>query len=459
MTAIAEPVGRTHPLWFGRVVLGRKRWHRQMELRRKLATQSKVLVYSANGVGKTFELGGFVIEYVLSKPGSRVICSGPKFEGIRRGLWQEVRRAFFSAAVPLPGRMGEHDWVLDDGWDASVATADQPSGLQSQRGQRTCVIIDEAQGFDSRDMWDALASLCTGAESLIVASGNPLSTSGRFAEAAHDPALGWQVMQIDGLEHPNVVEGREVIPGSITREWIADRLKDWGSEQDPRYLARVRGRFPEQGTNQLISAAWFDAAHKPVPELAGPRIGLDVARFGDDKCVLVVLADGLLVHEESWGHTALHETAARLIAAAKQWQVPAWRVKVDVTGLGAGVVDECARVGLAVDAVDFGAGPQGDWPELTSGMDIKNRRAELHWIGARLIERGAVSIPKQHAAARHDLAQPRFEFPNGVFRIEEKEKIKARIGHSPDHGDAVLIALSNVGNAGCGVTRVRMRQW
>lgn len=451
------------PLFFARFVWGRRRWAAQRVLRLALAAYPLVAVYSANGVGKTSELAAWIIEDAVLNPGTRFTLVGPKFDNVKDGLFAEIRDLYYSAKIPLGGDMQTSRWLLGSRWDVACAGADTPSSFQGRRGKaRTKVVIDEAQGDIGPEYWDALLSLMTQEGSQFVASGNPLSSGGRFREISTNASLGWHALSFSALDHPNIVQGRTVLPGPSVEDLERKRLA-WG-ENDPRWIARVTGKWPPASADQLVSEAWLDAgaerASKPdrtcCPELRGRRIGVDIARQGDDSCVLVVLEDGVVIHVETWDHTRLTETGARTRAAALRFNVPGWNVHVDVTGVGAGACDELVREGLGVDEVNFGSGPSGDWPEITSGMEIDSRRCELHWIAARLIERGDVVIPRtpECAQMRTEAVQPRYAFPNAVFRVEKKEAIKKRIGKSPDHFDALLVALSN-STATTGVTVLR----
>lgn len=443
---------RADPTYFGRVILDRRRWSKQEEMRRAIDVHRRTHVRSANGVGKTFELASIVCEWLPSNPQGRVLCTGPTFETVHRGLWQEVRRCFAAARVPLGGRMGEHEWTLGAGWDAVVASVDNPSAIQGGRGRKLLIVVDEAQGVDNVDLWDALESLMSARDSRMISSGNPLVTSGRYYQQSLDPT--WHHIHIDGLDHPNVVSGEEIFLGSITRHWVEEKRQAWG-ENDPRWWARVRGQFPPVGMNQLIPIVWMDEGERnpePIPALKGRRIGLDVARFGDDWTVLAKIEDGKLVDVIRWRDERTTATAGRVIAEAKAWNVEPHNVKIDVCGVGAGVVDECFACGMVVDAVDFGAGVEEDWADVCSGSDFMNRRGELYWAARELIRLRHLQIPASFDGVRTDLAAPKYDYPKGTLRVEEKDSIKKRLGRSPDEGDAVVVALSNASRTGLGIT-------
>lgn len=465
------------PLLFARKVWGRKRWEGQRRIRQALATFSLVVIFGGNGIGKTSELAAYIIEDVVLNPGTRWTLAGPKFKAIKKNIFGEIRSLYADAlreGIDLGGRMNDAEWVLGERWDVEVMTADDPNAYQGRRGKRrTRVCIDEAQGDIDVSHWRALDSLTTAAGSQFVANGNPLTSGGYFRSIATDASLGWHPVQLSVLDHPNIKEGREVIPQGPTRQWVEQKRAR--GVKDPEYIARVEGRFPPSAPNQLISEDWIIAGARAyaaalieeikrqvLADLRGIRIGMDVSYGGDDLCVVSALKDGVLVDQEEWGHeTRTDVSAGRLLGFAQRQGVEkreAWRIKVDAAAGGAGVVSECQRLGWDVDPVNFGEGPAGDWPDITADMELRNRRCELHWVMARLVEEGAIVIPTdpenhdRYLRTRQDLLTPRYDYPNSVFTVEKKELIKKRIGHSPDHGDSIAIALSNTGSGGLGLT-------
>ena len=475
---------RKDPLLFAKVVWGRRRWAGQRRIRKALGMYAMIAIFSGNGVGKTSEIATYVIEDVVLNPGTRWTLTGPRLDSVVDNVFAEIRDLYFDAkrrGLDLGGEMQTEEWSFDERWDVKCMTADEPTAYQGRRGKaRTKVLVDEAQAVLDATVWSSLDSLCACEDSQFVVSGNPLQTAGRFRELCTDSTQGFHPITIDSLDHPNYVTGKVVIPG-VTKEWI-ERKRKLG-ERHPEWIARVRGRFPAASPDQLISEDWIRngaalyaaslvAGATPrivLPEMRGPRVGMDVSYGGDDLCVCSAIKDGVLVEQDEWGHeTRTDISAGRLVGFAQRHGIKredAWRVKVDVAAGGAGVVSECHRLGWAVEAVNFGEGPANDWPDVTADMELRNRRCELHWVAARLIENGDLIIPDDpHDADRfrrtkEDLLQPKYRYPNSVFTIEKKDDIKKRISRSPDHGDSIIIALANQTGGGCGLTRVRVRSW
>ena len=117
-------------------------------------------------------------------------------------------------------------------------------------------------------------------------------------------------------------------------------------------------------------------------------------------------------------------------------------IKVDVIGIGAGVVDRLREQGYPVNPVNVSSAPNNT--EL-----FMNLRAEIWWNLRELLDpnnKRNIVFPDDEELFS-DLAAVQFKYNSrGKKQIEEKEEMKKRIQRSPDRGDAVAIAFSNVFN-------------
>lgn len=441
---------KADPLWFGREVLGRRRWSGQEEIRIAVEGHRYTAVVSGNGTGKSHEFASIACEFPLANPGGRVVLVGPTFDAVKHGLYAKVRAAYEQARVPLGGKFLEKEWKIATESDVRIAAPDNPNALQGCRGTRVLILMDEAQGVEP-EFWDYLKSLLTAEDSRMVVGGNPLYPTGAFRDAAHDVET-WCVVHLDADKHPNIVTGREVIPGAITRLWIAERLKEFGSVDEPRYVARVLGRFPTTASmRQVISLKMLEEASAGTVDVKDVRrIGVDLARSGGDANVLSYYDETrTLIEQREWFEDDTQKTIAMVMEAVNEFGVERENVHIDMGGLGAPIYDSFHALGFHVDGVDFGAEPEYDWAEYTGETTrFVNRRAELYWAMRELLRRRMVCIPKRFVRVWRDLTSVEREadpHDKGGIKLEPKDKVKKKIGRSPDHGDSSVIALSNVG--------------
>ena len=165
-------------------------------------------------------------------------------------------------------------------------------------------------------------------------------------------------------------------------------------------------------------------------------IGIDVARFGDDKSVFC-FRRGRLCSEfkcfDKFDNVAVANQATHYIREYK----PA-RVFIDAGGVGGGVVDILNDRGFKkiVRAVMFGAKALAD-------DRYHNRRAEM-WDELRqwLQSVPAVKIPADENLCTELAAVNKKYDSRGRLQLEEKDEIKRRLGRSPDMADALALTFA-----------------
>ena len=205
------------------------------------------------------------------------------------------------------------------------------------------------------------------------------------------------------------------------------------------YQSRVLAEFPSEGADALIPLAWIEEAVRRTlrPSTTDPReIGVDVARSGPDETV-IGLREGpcFRILRATTRETTMATTGRVRQARA---ETGADLIRVDVIGVGAGVVDRLKEVGEPVMGVNFGAGAFD--PER-----FANARAESYW-GLRVrFEEGLIDLPDDPALIEQ-LAHLRWK-PDSAGRvtIEKKEEMKRRLKSSPYRADALAIAFSSSG--------------
>jgi hypothetical protein len=172
---------------------------------------------------------------------------------------------------------------------------------------------------------------------------------------------------------------------------------------------------------------------------------VDVARGGKDRTVLAPR------HGTWFGPLSIYPgvetpdglTTAALIGKALTGQAVA---NVDVIGYGSSAYDTAKMLGYRVWPVNAGAGakyPDGTPITDRSGrMAFANVRSAMYWTFREALDPSAeaqIELPPSRKLLA-DLAAPRWELRGGRIWIESKDDISARLGRSPDEGDAVVMA-------------------
>lgn len=343
-------------------------------------------------------------------------------------------------------------------------TAKDVSSFTGHHQGSLMVIVTEAQGVEA-GVWEGAFANLTGADSKFLVTGNPLEPSGRFYQVANSD--NWQKVQIAASDHPNVIEGEEVIPGAVTRKFIRD-MRDTFGEGSSVYQARVQGEFPETGEQGLIRRSWLEHAAQRWERFQQsgeeieeePVVSVDVARFGPDSTAVAVRRGNLLEEIETWSKKDLMETTRLVIRVLNRVGVERYvsgrgrgEVIVDAVGLGSGVADRLDEEGYAVSAFK-GSRKARDRDRFM------NARAESWWALRDRLEAGEIMLPRDPELFDELLAVRWRASAGDKVRIESKDDMRDRIGRSPDRGDAVAMAMySHARRRVPAVSEVGILQW
>lgn len=225
--------------------------------------------------------------------------------------------------------------------------------------------------------------------------------------------------------------------GLVTPEDIEAERRAGMSE--PKIRQEFYCSFEAETERQLIT---FDAvsdaqSREVLPEPFDERvIGVDVARFGEDKSVIYFRqgpnADPIPYERYSGMDTM--ELAARVAHWCNHWRPHA--IFVDDGGVGGGVVDRLRQLGYRAQGINFGS--KSDSPR--SGERAANKRTEM-WLNARAwIERG--HLPADELLAT-ELTAPLYNYDaHNAIMLEKKDDMRKRGIPSPDVADAFALTFA-----------------
>jgi hypothetical protein len=173
------------------------------------------------------------------------------------------------------------------------------------------------------------------------------------------------------------------------------------------------------------------AMHRHIPrdtyEWAQKRLGVDVARFGDDRTVIFP-RQGLAAFRPVIMRAARTTAIATRVARANlQWHPEL--IFIDDTGhWGHGVVDLCITAGLPIVPLQY----HSSSPDPRYGT----LRDYIWCMGADWVKGGA-ALPNMPDLVP-ELVTPTYTFAGGKFIVEPKDEVKKRLGRSPDLADALF---------------------
>lgn len=433
------------PVGFCQEILGVTLWDKQKEVLQAAVSRRRIAVRSGHGVGKTFAVACLVIWWLYARKGL-VVTTAPTWEHVEGVLWREINGLADRSLVPLPGEPLQTERRITGQWYAIGLSTNQPSAFQGRHHPHLLVVVDEAPGV-SEQVHLEISTLATGAENCIVLIGNPTELSGTFYEAFKHPEI-WYTIHINCFDHPNVKAGKEIIKGAVTKEWVEEQKAKWGTKH-PFWDSRILGEFPQISSRGVIPLAWAERACNDPKRLAYlkeyessktefmPRIGgLDVARYGENRCVLTIRRGDCVESIESWGHTSLMDTTGRAVRAIHDRGLKT--LVVDASGIGAGVVDRLLELDEPVQAYN------GGHRAFTPG-NFANRRSEMWWHLRSRLEHERLLLPDKRDCEQlvADLVVPQYEIKSsGRIAIDTKESLLEQGKKSPDFADSLVLCFA-----------------
>lgn len=431
----------TDPVTFAERILQMEPWSKQAEVMRAIRDNDRVAVRSGHKIGKSACAAALALWWYYTRPGSLVILTSSTDDQVRTILWAELTKLYRRNPEALGGNLHEGHragLVHPDGRRIIGLASNKGENMAGFSGMDLLFIVDEASGVEDA-IFDAVEGNRAGGARVIM-FGNPTQQSGRFYEAFHDDRGFWKQMHISSEETPNVIEGRIVVPGLATRDYIEEKRAEWG-EKSPLYLIRVKGDFPDAASDAVIGLDLVEKCtkgwRKPSPEDGTLQIGVDVARFGEDDSVIYARRGLYADNPVVLGGADILRVAHEVKRVAKNHRVNGERpvVLIDGSGVGGGLVD-ILRAESDLEIIDANA-------SSSAGTDEHSRLRDRLWFGLRDWLKAGGKVPHDRKL-NQEMAAPVYSFDTkGRLKVESKDDIRAKLRpqRSPDRADALALAV------------------
>ena len=405
----------------------------------------RLAMNSGRGIGKSALLMWLLYWFLSTRWGATVVVTANNETQLKTKTWAELGRWHTMAQnshwferqalslIPAPWFKQNVDRQLKIGAGYYCTPAQpwheaRPGGFAGAHNPLGMMyIFDEAAEIPSA-IWSTTAGVFTEPEPdryHIVAS-NPRRNTGDFFECFHKGRDQWRTVKIDA----RTVEGTDP---AIYQDIIAK----YGAESDEARI-NVYGEFPKTGDKQFISRDLVEGAvarelPQPMDTSAPLILGVDVARYGDDRTVLRWRQG-----RDARSIPAVRVRGKNVVEVADlvaEWidRTKPDAVNVDGAGAGAGVVDILKSRGYKVNEINFGSKPNDDtW---------YNKGTEM-WADLRTwLETGC--LPNDQELV-DDLVNREYYYPgtDGKINLETKDDLKKRGFASPDDADGIALTFA-----------------
>lgn len=399
----------------------------QDEIHQKLEAHRFAVLVAHRRIGKTvLAVNHLIKRSIVDRKDAGIYAYVAPFRIQAKAIaWAYLKRY----TAPIPGiKVNESELfvMLPTGTKIQIFGADNPDALRGLYFDG--VVLDEVAQMKPEVWGEIIRPALADRGGWAVFIGTPKGvnlfsqTYDKALELSKDPASSWCAMLYS-------VDQTGVIPPAELQS-----LREEMSENE--FRQEFLCDFNAAADDALIPIEVVRAAagrHYPTEDYAQAPVvlGVDVARFGSDSSV-IFRRQGLAAFEPIIIRGVDNMALADRVAVEISNHNPD-AVFIDAGG-GSGVIDRLRQMGFKVVEVPFGG--RANRPDLYA-----NRRMEMWAEMAAWLKAGG-AIPAD-AVLQADLCAPTYGFTSAGLRIlESKEKMKERIGRSPDEGDALALTFA-----------------
>lgn len=454
---------------------------------RLLATRQKVAIAGARGVGKDHLAAWAIWWFLATRYFPKVICTAVNEATIKDNLWATCSKVWRQSPIlqamfeiqdnRIICKFAPEEWFAA----ARVAARQGSGGTVSAQGiagryaDDTLSIADEASDIHDAIL-DALEGGANTPRRKLLYLLNPVRREGRAADAflKEEFRRSWATMNVGYLDSPfsGGIDPGEVLTEEQAKERQAQReiREDWIRKhgKDSVFVqAFVYGRFPSTSSvDRVFSYSELDEARNRVVE-DNPSlpviVGVDVARFGNDRTVWYVRR-GWKTLAVVWANKTsgpfVVGKAVELARAALNGTLEGWdgqlverhpdfgtrafdprdwvEFRVDETGVGgSGVVDPLRDYGWSVAGVNNGSKASAElrdqYYDFGSELWMEDAKLAVQWC----------DIPPIYEDLFDELQNRQYKFLKGLKKLVSKDEMRSRGIRSPDLGDAFVLAFAD----------------
>jgi phage terminase large subunit len=464
------------PVEFCDDVLGANFYDMQNAVIDSIFKNRETAVKSCNAVGKSYLAARAALAFLTLKPGSTVVTTAPTKRQVEDVIWRELATAHKKAKFPLGGSIRKTGLEFAPDWFAVGFTTKTPERFFGYHADDILVIIDEASGMEE-PIYKGVRAITPNENARTLYIGNPTNADGTFAAAFKNPRV--KKFTISAFDSPNlkannITNVQDLIkiftppdgvdpldhkpkfelpkPELISPTAVFERYQEWGVN-NPFWQSLIMGEFPDDPEDSLIpmrlvqiamNKEWREENEWTVEDGVW-AYGVDVARYGSDRTVIVPRHGGFVEKLKAYTKQDTALTTDRIIEAMQvdgRTDDAAMTIRVDDSTMGGGVTDQLVRRKRDNQRYHYKVMPILFNHKPNNPTKFYDRRAEMYWTVRQRFFDHNIALPDDPELAA-ELASVKYEIlRDGRIRIEQKDEIKARTGKSPDKADALVLAFA-----------------
>jgi len=389
---------------------------------------------SGTTTGKTTLAATTALWFFSVNPEAKVVCTAPtghqledllfaemlawkrriKFDMLRDAI-QVIKDKFFMS--------GYRDWYIVARTipkDSKDKLGDVLAGFHAPS---LLYIVDEASGVPAPVFKGIEGSMIQKNCSCLLV-GNPTRPTGYFYDTHHKHKDQWFPATLSSANSP-----------FVQQEWI-ERMRNLHGEDSDFFRTKILGKFPLGGGSSLITIDQVrDAMFRHSTVTAADFDDMIVAGFDPaaglrDYSILTPRKGAYIFEPVRVRQTDTVDLIPNLITECQKAKVR--ELYVEYNGVGISVCDQLRRRRLPFKFWKVVTNTRANDPEA-----YRNLRAELYVGLANKFDE--LYLP-DHDRYIHEFPEINLEEDKEPAQIEDKKKLKSRLGFSPDFADSVMLS-------------------
>jgi hypothetical protein len=498
----AEYEGR--PSDYIKEVLGLRMTPQQEEAVECIVNNRMVVMQSSTAVGKSFIMAAMTWYFrdVYYGRGVQIYClAAPPVQNLRRILWGNIlsigrkyrgidKRLIRDLRVNGPT---DNEYIEGISIPTQGSDEEKESKASGKHAPFLIFLVDEADAVPDV-IFKGIDGCGSGGELVrIVCSFNPKKRFGYVYNAIASNSA--KTIRLCSFDHPNVIEGRDVFPGAVTRNYVIDKINEWTTPvyayevkwdfdsppsgvfwlpdylngtvstsetgttfpplmggwrkvTNPEFSYKILGEYPPSGDSQLLPqehlegsiARWLMTKKELFANLP-VSAGIDISDAGGDECCISFMR-GMHYHEETiaFPGSNVNDGSDTIIDYCRSRNV----TKAFFDGVGMGkmyadtVSEKLKERGLAIEVVVVDVSKK-------EKAKFRTRRDRLYWRLRNWVMNPLTCLC-DNGELRRQMQIVRWEEGEaGRIVVTGKKQMRAILGKSPNEMESLLMLMDRGG--------------
>lgn len=409
-----------------------------------------------HNTGKTRSAGVVALWHLCFFPHSVMMFSAPQIQQLRKLVWKEIEICLSLMRNGRLAWLAEYITVLAETvyikghqktWHVYAKTAPKgnPQALAGNHGDYLMIWVDEACAVDN-GVFDVLVGALTHDDNRMCLTSQPARPAGFFFDTHHKLSTTaggvWNALKFNSEDTWLVSDSK-----------IMEALIQYGDRDDPQYMIRIRGEFPDLAGEFLVTQRMAEKVYKgrAIDEKNlhanyGYFILVDVGGGvgRDDSTITIAKVWG----SNQWGKAArraevtriplcknndnIHELTAVIEACLIEY--PNATILLDSNGAGAGLAQNLKSLNIYFKPMHWG----GQCFSNKNRKEFVNKRAQAYVGLMRAIQQGRFKIRTLYLKGKVMEQITRIPYAmdeSARFKILSKDEMRRKGITSPDIAD------------------------